>query len=94
MHSAGTGQCIVDKARRNWCPFCRLQKCMRVNMNVSGKYLVYRHIYRYTDNIYKYIAHPHSESLILCTGWIVKFTIWVNFTISGCPVNETSDFTM
>lgn len=39
---AGTGQCIVDKARRNWCPFCRLQKCMRVNMNVSGKYFVYR----------------------------------------------------
>lgn len=34
---AGTRQCIVDKARRNWCPFCRLQKCLRVNMNVTGK---------------------------------------------------------
>lgn len=34
---AGTGQCVVDKARRNWCPFCRLQKCLRVNMNVTGK---------------------------------------------------------
>jgi nuclear receptor, other families, insect len=32
----GTGNCIIDKVRRNWCPFCRLQKCFSVRMNVSA----------------------------------------------------------
>ncbi|KAK0083518.1 hypothetical protein PV325_008672 [Microctonus aethiopoides] len=33
---AGTGACSIDKARRNWCPHCRLRKCFSVHMNISA----------------------------------------------------------
>lgn len=36
MFKAGTGHCVIDKARRNWCPFCRLQRCFEARMNVTA----------------------------------------------------------
>ena len=35
---AGRGQCQIDKARRNWCPSCRLARCFRAKMNPNGEF--------------------------------------------------------
>ncbi|XP_074040361.1 nuclear hormone receptor 83 [Leptinotarsa decemlineata] len=32
----GIGRCTIDKARRNWCPYCRLQRCFAVHMNIAA----------------------------------------------------------
>lgn len=34
--SAGKGDCVIDKARRNWCPYCRLRMCFMAQMNVKA----------------------------------------------------------
>ncbi|KAH8313837.1 hypothetical protein KR067_012420 [Drosophila pandora] len=30
------GNCVIDKARRNWCPSCRFRRCLAVGMNASA----------------------------------------------------------
>lgn len=36
LNEAGKGNCIIDKTRRNWCAYCRLQRCFQSRMNVAG----------------------------------------------------------
>lgn len=32
----GKRNCIINKIRRNWCPYCRLQRCFFVKMKISA----------------------------------------------------------
>jgi hypothetical protein len=59
MIIAGDGRCIIDKARRNWCPYCRLQRCFAVQMNVAGKKKHTRHLHEY--NKHNYFAAVQEE---------------------------------
>src|SRR4051794_23747016 len=44
---AGSNRCAIDRARRNWCPSCRLSKCFAVQMNRYGKF-VYSYLHKQT----------------------------------------------
>ncbi|XP_026467285.1 photoreceptor-specific nuclear receptor [Ctenocephalides felis] len=33
---AGKENCVIDKARRNWCPYCRFQRCLSAKMNTTA----------------------------------------------------------
>ena len=48
----GAGHCEIDKARRNWCPRCRLIKCLQVNMNKEGGIATY-FIFHFMTNLKK-----------------------------------------
>lgn len=36
----GNNNCIVDKKRRNQCQSCRFEKCLHVNMNRYGRWIL------------------------------------------------------